>query len=168
MTIAPDAPAPSQGDELTEAMHRAGRLLEKRARSEFEVRERLIGAGLDRGTVERAIERLGEIRLIDDYAFALQWISERSVRKGLAPAALLAELEAKGVSRETADAALCEASVDEFAQARTVAVRLSRKVAGRPAAVQATRLRDMLARRGFSSEAAFIGVRAVLPPDGWD
>ncbi|MDQ3751657.1 MAG: recombination regulator RecX [Actinomycetota bacterium] len=149
-------------------MHRAGRLLEKRARSEFEIRERLTGAGLDRPTVDRAIERLSEIRLIDDHAFALQWITERSVRKGLAPAALLAELEAKGVARDTAEAALSEVAMDEEAHARAVAVRLSRKVSGRPAATQANRLRDMLARRGFSPEAAIAGVRAVLPPDGWD
>ncbi len=149
-------------------MHRAGKLLERRARSEFELRERLIGAGLDRPIVDQTIERLIAIRLIDDYAFALQWVTERSARKGLAPAALVAELEAKGVSRATAEAALSEAAVDEEVQARGVAVRLSRKVAGRPAAIQATRLREMLARRGFSPEAALAGVRAVLPPEDWD
>ncbi len=149
-------------------MHRAGKLLERRARSEFELRERLIVAGLDRPVVDRAIERLTAIRLIDDHAFALQWVTDRSARKGLAPAALAAELEAKGVSREVAEAALAEAAVDEEVQARAVAVRLSRKVAARPATTQATRLRDMLMRRGFSPEAALAGVRAVLPPDGWD
>lgn len=168
MVLGPSAPASSEGSDLSEAMHRAGRLLERRARSEYEMRQRLLGGGVDRPTIDRAIERLSELRLIDDYSFALQWISERSVRKGLAPIALLAELEAKGVARDTAEAALSEVAVDEEAQARAVAVRLSRKVAGRPAAIQANRLRDMLARRGFSPEAALAGVRAVLPPDGWD
>jgi len=168
VAIRPSAPAPSEDGELSEAMHRAGKLLERRARSEFELRERLIGAGLDRSIVDQVVERLIEIRLIDDHAFVLQWVTERSVRKGLAPAALIAELEAKGVSRDAAEGALAEAAVDEEAQAQEVAVRLSRKVAGRPAAIQAARLRDMLARRGFSPEAAMAGVRAVLPPDGWD
>lgn len=149
-------------------MHRAGKLLERRARSECELRERLAAAGLDRAIVDQAIERLIAMRLIDDHAFALQWVTERSARKGLAPAVLEAELEAKGVSRDTAEVALAEAAVDEEAQAREVAVRLSRKVAGRPAATQAIRLRDMLARRGFSAEAALAGVRAVLPPEDWD
>ncbi|MBA3349700.1 MAG: regulatory protein RecX [Actinobacteria bacterium] len=161
-------PAPSEKGDLREAMHGAGKLLERRARSEFELRERLAGAGLDRETVDRAIQRLVALRLIDDHSFASQWVTERSARKGLAPAALVAELEAKGVSRATAEAALSEAALDEGAQAREVAVRLSRKVAGRPTAIQATRLLGMLARRGFSPESAAAGVRAVLPPDGWD
>jgi len=167
VAIRPGAPAVPRDTDLSEAMHRAGKLLERRARSELELTERLTGAGFDRPIVDQVIERLIEIRLIDDHAFALQWITERSVRKGLAPAALGAELEAK-VSRDTVEAALAEAAVDEEAQAREVAVRLSRKVAGRPASIQAIRLRDMLARRGFSQEAAVAGVRAVLPPEGWD
>lgn len=158
----------SPGGDLSEAMHRAGKLLERRARSEWELRERLAGAGVDSQVVDQAVERLVAIRLIDDPSFALQWITERSGRKGLAPAALVAELEAKGVARETAEAALAEAGVDEMAQAKTLAVRLARKVAGRPAEVQAIRLRDMLMRRGYSPEAAEAGVRAVLPPEGWD
>ncbi len=128
----------------------------------------MIEAGLERSTVDQTIERLVAIGLIDDRAFALQWITERSARKGLAAAALVAELEAKGVSRDTVEAALAEAAVDEETQAREVAVRLARKVAGRPAATQAIRLRDMLARRGFSPEAALAGVCAVLPPEDWD
>lgn len=168
MAIRPRASAPSAESDLSEAMHRAGKLLERRARSEHELRERLTGAGLERPVVDQAIERLIALRLLDDHAFAVQWITERSARKGMAPAALVAELETKGVSRDTAEAALSEVALDEVAQAKALAAHLARKLAGRPAAIQAMRLRDMLMRRGYSFEATEAGVRAVLPPEGWD
>lgn len=150
-----------------EAMQRAGHLLSSRARSEHEIRFRLFKSGFDDATVERTVARLIELRLVDDEAFCRQWIEER-VEKGRAPDALIAELEAKGVDRSVAEAVLAEVAPDEEAQASDVAQRLFRKVAGKPLAQQAQALLTMLLRRGFSHEAAGAGVRAVMPPEGWD
>jgi regulatory protein len=156
-------------DEAYEdAMERAGRLLAIRPRSEREVRDRLAAAGCDPGVAERVVGRLRELRLLDDLAFARQWIDERSRRKGVGPAVLTAELRRKGVDPELAGAALAEAGLDETALATEQAVRLVGRVARRPLREQGARLHLMLLRRGFGAEAAESAVKAVLPPEGWD
>jgi regulatory protein len=150
------------------AMERAARLLAASSRSEAELRSRLGDAGYSAGVIERVLTRLGELSLIDDLALANNWIERRGKTKGLSPRALLAELEARGIDRETAEAALADSGLDEDAAALEWAVRCAGKVAHRPLAQQAGRLRQMLLRRGFSVEAADAAVRAVLPPEGWD
>lgn len=150
------------------AMERAARLLAATSRSHAELRSRLLGAGYPAEVVERVLTRLTELCLIDDLAFARNWIERRARAKGLSAVALRAELEGKGIDRETAETALAESGLDEDAAALEWASRLADKVAHRPLSEQAGRLRGMLLRRGFSAEAAEGAVRAVLPPEGWD
>ena len=151
-----------------EAMGRAGRLLAERPRSEHEIRTRLQAARFEPEVVEQTIARLTELGLLDDLAFATQWVAERSRTRGKGPAALLDELYGKGVDRLTAEEALQAAGVDEAVQARELAARLLSRVARYPLETQASKLYAMLARRGFSSETIKDAVRAVLPPEGWD
>ncbi|MDQ3941095.1 MAG: RecX family transcriptional regulator, partial [Actinomycetota bacterium] len=66
-----------------EAMERAGRMLALRPRTEKEMRDRLREADFDDEVVEDTIVRLVELNLLDDHAFALDWIEERAPRKGL-------------------------------------------------------------------------------------
>ncbi len=150
------------------AMNRAGKLLGIRPRTERELRDRLLAAGFGRTAINQVLERLRGLGLVDDGAFARQWVEERSRRKGLGPRALTAELARKGIGREVAEGALAAAGVEEHTHACVVAERLLGKVGGRTLAHQAARLEQMLLRRGFSAEAAEAGVTAVLPPEGWD
>lgn len=151
-----------------EAMQRAGHLLSTRPRTEHEMRARLQAAGFVGDVVERTIGRLIELRLIDDAAFALQWVEERARLKSRAPEALVAELAAKGVDRDLAEAALSAAEIDEESQAKAMAARLAVRVADKPLLEQGLALMTMLRRRGFSEEAAEEGARSALPPEGWD
>jgi regulatory protein len=151
-----------------EAMQRAGHLLAARPRTEYEIRVRLTAAGFEEIVVERTVARLIELRLIDDAAFARQWIAERAGPKGKAGRALIAELSEKGVDRSLAEEALGAAGIDEVAQATELAARFVGKVADKPLARQAEALMGRLLRRGFSHEVAGDAVRAVLPPEGWD
>lgn len=137
-----------------------------RPRTEHELRSRLMAGDAPPGVVDRVLARLDQLGLVDDRAFARQWVEERSRRHG--PAVLVSELQNKGVEREVAEEAVAAAGLDEEAQARELAARLVVKVARRPLREQRFRLRAMLARRGISEEAAAAGVRAVLPPEGWD
>lgn len=155
-------------DPFRAAMQRAGHLLATRPRSEHEIRLRLGGAGYEEAIVERTVTRLIELRVLDDRAFALQWVTERAVAKGRSGAALLSELASKGIDRGIAEAAVAEAGIDEVAQATELAGRFLSKVAGKPLAKQAEALLGRLLRRGFSHEVARDAVRAVLPPEGWD
>ncbi len=149
------------------ALRAAGRLLATRARSRTELREALTRK-YGPEVVEDVVERLASLGLVDDVAFARSWVEERRGRAGLAPRRAVEELVARGVERHVAEKVVAEGGPDEHEQAAEVAGRLVTRVAGLPRAKQASRLLGMLARRGFEPEAAAAGVRAVLPPDGWD
>ena len=151
-----------------DAIERAGKLLARGPRTEHQLRQRLEGAGIERASVDRALARLRDLGLVDDLAYARRWIEERTLRLGRGAEALMAELEAKGVDRGTAEKAMAEVDLDEAAVARSWAIRLLIKVQHRPLTEQGPRLRTMLVRRGFTDEAARAGALAVLPPEGWD
>ena len=151
-----------------EAMARAGRLLATRSRTEAEIARRLREAGFDEPVVDAAVDRLRALGLVDDEEFALQWIEERAERRKLSTRALLHELQRKGVEREVAEAALARAGLDEVAQATHLASGYVRRAASKPLREQATRIQQMLSRRGYSHEVAEAAIRAVLPPEGWD
>jgi regulatory protein len=160
-------PAPVEEDEAyRKAMKRAGRLLAARSRSEHEVRDRLGRAGFEAGVVDRVVDRLRDLKLVDDLAFARQWVAERSVSRG--PVLLADELRAKGVAEDTVQEALEAARRDEMTAAIERAGIWMARVADRPLHEQAARVQEMLLRRGFSHDAAEEAVKAVLPPEGWD
>jgi regulatory protein len=164
----PSAPAALLDGARREAMGRAGRLLATRPRTERELTDRLSDAGFEPSVVEATLARLKTLGLVDDQAFAVQWVEERSARKKLSRRALLHELRGKGVPADLAEAALGEAAVDEEAQAADLAARYVRRVATKPLAEQFTRIQQMLARRGYAYDVAEAAARAVLPPEGWD
>jgi regulatory protein len=153
---------------LRHAMERAGRLLAIRARTRVEMVERLADAGFDAEVVARTVDRLEELGLVDDAAFARTWIEERARTKHRPPAVLLEELAAKGVDPEIAAAALEEVGPDESAQATELAWRVLRRHSGKPLQQQAASLMAALLRKGFSEEASEEAVKTVLPPEGWD
>ena len=151
-----------------EAMERGARLLAVRPRTELELRRRLGAAGFDTDDVDAAVARMIELNLIDDAAFARQWIEERSKRKGLAGDALARELTARGIDRSVVEEMVAEADLDEVGRATELADSWFRRVARHPLPVQAQRLQQMLARKGYGWEVAEEAVKAVLPPEGWD
>lgn len=170
--MATETTAPQQeqllDDPFRDAMRRAGHLLASRPRSEHELRVRLTGAGYDDETIDRTVTRLIELRLLDDRAFALQWVTERAISKGRSGDALVTELVGKGLERRLAEEAVAEAGIDEELQARELATRFLSKVSSKPLEKQAEAILGRLLRRGFSHEVARDAVRSVMPPEGWD
>ena len=163
------AAGPSEAEKAhADAIERAGRYIAHRPRSERQVRDKLRELEYEPETIETAIARLTELKLIDDADFARRWVEERARTKGKAPDLLVSELRAKGVSREVAAGALAASGLDEATQAVDVAGRLMGKVARYPLAEQGGRLYTLLLRRGFTHDHAEAGARAVLPPEGWD
>lgn len=139
----------------------------RRAYSRSELEKRLTNAGYAAEDVAATLERLGELRLIDDADFAAVWVEQRA-RRGLGAERLRAELENKGVAREVIDLILESSGDDELARATAIAATHLEKVIDLPLPRQASRLQGLLARRGFSEEVVDSAVRAVLPPEGWD
>lgn len=158
----------TDADAFKDAMELAGKFLARRARSEREVRTKLVEADFSTDVAERTIERLVELELVDDHEFARQWIEDRVKRRGLGRRALIGELGGKGISRGVAEDVLAETDFDEAAQAVELAQGFARKVAHHPLEKQAAKILTMLARRGIDYDSAKAAVRAVLPPEGWD
>jgi regulatory protein len=73
------------------------RFLETRARSVVEVRRRLTDAGYRADLVEKAIDRLTAIGLLDDDTFARHWIESRDRSRPRGEVALKRELRLRGV-----------------------------------------------------------------------
>jgi len=73
------------------------RFLEARARSVGEVRKRLGQAGYREELVSGAIERLSELGMLDDEAFATQWVESRDRAHPRGEHALMLELRQKGI-----------------------------------------------------------------------
>jgi regulatory protein len=96
---------------------------------------------------------------VDDAAFARQWVSARAVR-GYGAARLRMELRARGIAAPVIAGALESLSDDDtLARAReTARRRLPALRRGRPDRI-ASRLRDYLLRRGFSTSTVVRVVR---------
>jgi regulatory protein len=163
-----DAARGPQSAETDPAMVKAGRILSRRPHSTRELRDKLWASGIAQEDIDRAVDRLTELKLLDDEDFARLWVEERARTKGLAPAALLKELADKGIESDLAERVVGELGFDEEAEARELAIAYLKRVSGKAPLVQARRIQAMLLRKGFSMEAAVAGARAALPPEGWD
>jgi regulatory protein len=111
----------------------------------------------------RLLDRFEEVGLIDDVAFAQEWVTQRQGGKGLARRALAQELRRKGIDDEVARAALeTVATDDEVEAARLLVQRKLRSMGGLDQQVAIRRLVGMLARKGYSSSISFRVVREEL------
>jgi regulatory protein len=129
------------------------RKLTTRAYTRHELDQALQAKNVPAGVREAVLDRLHEVGLIDDAAFAMDWVTSRQRRRHLSRRALSRELEAKGVERS--DIARALDSVDpgaEFTSARDVVERRRAAVSGLARDVQYRRLAGALSRRGFDAE----------------
>ncbi|WP_245551014.1 recombination regulator RecX [Nocardia paucivorans] len=158
------------GGTVEQAKEVCLRLLAVRARSRAELARRLADKGFAAEVSERALDRLGEVGLVDDAAFARQWVRSRHAHSGRGRQALAHELRRKGISADDAAPALDTVTTeDERARAtelvrrklRTMAPKLDRDKKIR-------RLVGMLARRGYGQSVAYAVVTAELAADSAD
>jgi len=84
---------------LQHCLYAAYRYLNYRPRSEAEVRQRLQQRGFDNEVVEKAIVKLKEQNLIDDYAFARFWKENRLSFKPKSKRLIIKELKDKKVAQ---------------------------------------------------------------------
>ncbi len=136
-----------------EAAERAAlRALARRAHARLDLRRRLVKRQHPPAAVEAALDRLALRGLLDDRRFAEQYAALRATR-GKGPARLLRDLQAQGVERRTAEhavrQALEEEGIDPEVEARAVAAKRARQLAGLPVPVRKRRLLAFLVRRGY-------------------
>ncbi len=156
----------------------AARFLEARSRSIAEVRRRLTGAGYRTELVEGSIERMVDLGMLDDDAFARAWVESRDRARPRGERAIREELRQKGVDRATVDVVLgerrdlaaegSEAGTDSSPD-RAAAERLlarSARVLERIADPRQRRQRAyaLLARNGFDSETCSATATKFVTP----
>ncbi len=89
-------------------LERAVSLLSYRQMSGREMRSKLVQKGVDPETAEAVVERMQELRLLDDEAYAAA-VVRHYAGKGYGAQRLRMELSRRGIDRELWDAALAEA-----------------------------------------------------------
>jgi regulatory protein len=136
-----------------------------RARSRSDLATKLAQRNVPDEVATRLLDRFEEVGLIDDAAFAKEWVSQRQGGRGLARRALAQELRRKGIDDELAREALDDIDPDDEVEAARILVRRKLKSGTVPTEVAVRRLVGMLARKGHSSGVAYRVVREELKAD---
>ncbi|MGY4101735.1 recombination regulator RecX [Nocardia sp. R16R-3T] len=159
-----------RGGTVEQAKEVCLRLLAVRARSRAELAQRLAAKGFTPEVTECALDRFTEVGLVDDAAFAEQWVHSRHTFSGKGRQALAQELRRKGVSQSDATSALDAITADDEEQRAAELVR--RKLRTMPTNLDRDkairRLVAMLARRGYNQSTAFTVVKAELAQTQFD
>lgn len=148
--------------DFESALQKASHLLKYRARSVFEIRNRLLQKGFAEETIGRVVDLLIEERLLDDEEFASLWAEDRVRLRGLGPFALKRELKQKGIAEEIIEETL-DQIYQEYNPYELAQKLLEQKFAKRkPDEIDPDKLRNFLARRGHSFQVASECVKAFL------
>lgn len=161
-------------DDPAVVLEAAARFLEARSRSVVEVRRRLTSAGYRPDLVQGAIERLTELGMLDDEAFARAWVESRDRARPRGEHALRDELRLKGIDRSIVDHVLEErrsAGSEVAPPDRAAAERLIVKHARTLDRIADPRRRRerayaLLARNGFDPETCRdVAARVIATAD---
>ena len=137
------------------------------ARSRAELAAKLTRKRVPPDVAERLLDRFEEVGLVDDEAFAREWVRSRQAGRGLARRALAVELRRKGVDPEVVSDAVSRVDPDEEVEAaRDLVRRRLRSLERFDRPTQVRRLTGMLARKGYPSSVAFGVVREELDQAG--
>jgi regulatory protein len=134
------------------------RYVAMRPRSEWELQTYLRRKEVEEPVAESIIERLRNVRLLDDVAFARAWVANRRLLKATSLRKLRLELKQKRVAEPVIDQILAEDDTDERDALRQL---VAKKRARYP---DDLKLMQYLARQGFSYD----DIKSVLHADADD
>lgn len=160
--------ARSQAEEAEPDPHSVARRVVLRQlamgpRTRRQLEDKLRDKGCDPVVGAQVLDRMGEVGLVDDEAYAEMYVRSKQETKGLAASALRHELRQKGVADEVVDAALEEIDPEhERAQAQALVARRARSLQGLDRETQTRRLAGFLARKGYSSGVSYQVIREAL------
>ena len=154
----------ARAEEKSRARHYSLDFLGYRARSVWEVRDRLSRRGHDEAIIEEVIGELCREGLLDDEDFALRWARDRMRTKPVGERLLRRELQLKRVDDEIIDRVAAETYQDLSPE--RLAGELLRSREGRYRRLEARtarrRMADFLLRRGFGRSVVWEAVDQVL------
>ncbi|WP_248581318.1 regulatory protein RecX [Nocardioides sp. InS609-2] len=134
-----------------------------RARTRHQLAEKLAQKNVPDELATRLLDRFEEVGLVDDAAFAREWVQQRSSGRGLARRALAHELQRLGIDDEIAREALDQVDGDDERElARELVRRKLKSVAGLETDKATRRLVGILARKGHSPGVAYAVVKEEL------
>ena len=137
--------------ERLSAYDQAVKLLTQRTHFRREIEAKLAQRSYSSDEIGEAVERLLERRYLDDAEAARQYAGGRLSRGGYGRARLQAELAARGVDRQTADAVLDELLPDDdLPAAREEAMRVGGRARSADPEKVAAKVARRLESRGFS------------------
>ncbi len=134
-------------DAREQAYQQALRYLGYRPRTTHEIRRHLERKGVAEEIIAAVLERLSDLGLVDDEAFAHAWVASRMHNRPRSRRALHAELRQKGLPEAIIQEALAE--VDEAAGAYLAAQKGARRYRHLPWPAFRQKMSAYLARRGF-------------------
>lgn len=135
-------------------------LLSYRPRSISEVTQHLRRKELSETIIEQVIDKLCDLDLLDDRAFARYWVDQRETFRPRSKRALRHELLQKGVSRNFIEETLV--SVDEVNAALRVARKKARSYSNLPPADFKRKLGRFLGNRGFDYGVIAVAVKSIM------
>jgi regulatory protein len=128
------------------------RKLTAKACTRHELDQALQAKNVPEGVIDGVLDRLEEVRLVDDASFAVDWVTSRQQRRHLSRRLLRRELQAKGVESSHINSALDRIDRDaELTSARDLVERKRAAMNGLSRDVQYRRLAGILGRRGFDA-----------------
>ncbi|WP_347353701.1 RecX family transcriptional regulator [Intrasporangium sp.] len=139
------------------------RQLSMAPRSRAQLARKLRQRGCDDVVAARVLDRMTEVGLVDDAAYAELLVRSKTQHKGLSRVALAHELRRHGIDDVIAEQALSglDAS-DERARAEQLVAKKMRSMHGLGPDVQSRRLAGLLTRKGYPGEIAWPVVRDAV------
>ena len=132
-------------------------------RSRAELAQKLAQRGCAADVATTVLDRMTQVGLVDDEAYAQMLVRSQQAGRGLAKRALARELRTKGIEDHLAEDALTAISdEDERDRARALVDKKLRAMHGLGIEVQTRRLVGMLARKGYSSNVTYAVIREAI------
>jgi regulatory protein len=162
----PDADPRTRGDEpdpYDVARQIVLRQLALSPKSRKQLRDKLRQRNCPDDVAEAVLDRMTEVGLVDDEAYAGMLVRSQQAGRGLARRALARELRTKGIDDETAQATLEAINPDEErARAERLVAKRLKTMHGLEPAVQVRRLAGLLARKGYPADLSMAVVRQAI------
>lgn len=137
-------------------MQYALKLISKKRYTASEIEKKLIAKdGKASAQTKRVLNRLKELRYVDDAAFARDYISTRIKLNPRGRRLLKVELLRKGVEKQVIEHAIENADIDEIDLAKRVLQKRKRRFSPLTSYKNKAKIMRFLASRGFSSDAIY-------------
>jgi regulatory protein len=142
-------------EQLGAAKDTALNILSMVSKTRKQLFDRLLEKGYREDIANAALDRLAEVGVVDDLAFARAYASSRHSNRGLAPYAIKRELSQKGIPEEMIDSVLEDFDEEEVEEtALGLAISKAKTVKG-STHEKVKKVASAVARKGYSSAIAF-------------